>query len=559
MRVNLLTVLLLFVLAHFSYANFPRDRQNAWQDDYTALSEIENYKQWGTYNVHDPAILFHDSVYYMYSTDAIFWQRRPGTERPQVKTGNIQVRTSRDLVHWNFEGWAFDSIPFVAKDWVRTHNDNRGATNIWAPFPVKYKDKFRLYYCVSAFGKQISYLGLAESDSPMGPWKEIGPVVRTQIGDKMNAIDPSVVTDPATGEMWMIYGSYFGGLYEVQLNPETGMTLRSDDQGKCVARRANGKKDNIEAPEVVYSPQQKKYYLFVSYDPLMTTYNLRVGRSDKIEGPFYDYFGQDLSDTTNNYPILTYPYQFEMHTGWAGTGHCGVIHAPDGALYLAHQSRLSPENQLMDLHVRKIFWTPDGWPVLSPERYMGEENEEFQTENLQGVWEVIRIQDKPLERGLEFGQILWGEGTLRNMEVNHSFKMELMDKGKIQIKNKNYPDMDKEKMDDQMSKAGLQEKESVAKNRNVRPGSSERSHTGRGPGLGSGSLKRDGEGDPGKQRYQKSKWSFNPDNGLQLILGDIQLKNLWVFVGQDWENRKKTLLFTGLDEKGCSIWGKKVE
>ena len=33
----------------------PVPSPNPWVDDYTALSSMENYKQWGTYNVHDPA------------------------------------------------------------------------------------------------------------------------------------------------------------------------------------------------------------------------------------------------------------------------------------------------------------------------------------------------------------------------------------------------------------------------------------------------------------------------------------------------------------------------
>ena len=33
----------------------PVPSPNPWMDDYTALSSMENYKQWGTYNVHDPA------------------------------------------------------------------------------------------------------------------------------------------------------------------------------------------------------------------------------------------------------------------------------------------------------------------------------------------------------------------------------------------------------------------------------------------------------------------------------------------------------------------------
>ena len=102
----------------------------------------------------------------------------------------------------------------------------------------------------------------------------------------MNAIDPSVIEDPETGKWWMHYGSYFGGLYCVELNPKTGMTMQPEDHGHLIARRANYRKDNLEAPEIMYQPELGKYYLFTSYDPLMTTYNVRVAYSDSPEGPF---------------------------------------------------------------------------------------------------------------------------------------------------------------------------------------------------------------------------------------------------------------------------------
>ena len=88
--------------------------------------------------------------------------------------------------------------------------------------------------------------------------------------------------------------------------------------------------DNLEAPEIMYQPQLGKYYLFTSYDPLMTTYNVRVAYSGSPEGPFVDFYGEDIKDTTNNVPILTAPYRFENHPGWAGTAHCGLIDAGDG-------------------------------------------------------------------------------------------------------------------------------------------------------------------------------------------------------------------------------------
>lgn len=496
-----------------SAQNYPVPSANPWKDDYRDITGMEHYRSWGTYNVHDPAVMRVGDTFYMYSTDAIYFQRRsPGAPRPDMKTGNIQVRSSKDLVHWKFEGWAFDSIPSEAKQWVLDNNQNKGATNIWAPFPVQYGNKFRLYYCVSAFGMQTSYIGLAESDSPFGPWILKGEVVKTRRGDRMNAIDPSIVTDPVTGKMWMHYGSYFGGLYVVKLNPETGKTITSGDQGILVARRANYKKDNFEAPEIIFHPTFKKYYLFTSYDPLMTTYNVRVGRSDKPEGPFLDFFGKDLRDTTNNYPIITHPYQFKNHPGWAGVAHCGVFSNAKGDFFMAHQGRLSPDNQQMVLHVRELKWTADGWPVASPERFAVKSNSEstdsgsanFQSRILKqkanrnslfqkeipGYWEIIRIQDAKTDRQLEFGQILWGEGQLRATEINQSKEVEFLKNGRM--------------------------------------------------------------------KGSDGKWKFNAKTGLTLILKNEFVSNLIIFEGHDWENQTETLLFTGLDRNGCSVWGKKI-
>lgn len=54
---------------------------------------------------------------------------------------------------------------------------------------MPYQGIYRLYYCVSAFGRNTSYIGMAESDSPEGPWIQKGCVVKTGEGDAMNAID----------------------------------------------------------------------------------------------------------------------------------------------------------------------------------------------------------------------------------------------------------------------------------------------------------------------------------------------------------------------------------
>lgn len=464
---------------------------NPWQDDYSAVSSMGDYRSWGTYNVHDPSCRKLGDYYYMYSTDAIWGENRKEAEEKNVPLGYIQVRRSKDLVNWEFVGWAFPEIPQEAVQWVRSHAGGEGATNIWTPYIIPSGDKYRLYYCVSAFGRKTSYIGMAESASPEGPWTQRGCVVKTDNSSVMNAIDPSIAVDSVTGKWWMHYGSFFGGLYCVELNPATGLPVREGDKGHLIARRANYRKDNLEAPEIIYNPDLKQYYLFVSYDPLMTTYNVRVGRSDKAEGPFTDFFGVELKDTTNNYPVLTAPYRFNNHLGWAGTAHCGVFTSDEGQYFMVHQGRLSPDNQMMNLHLRQVFFTADGWPVVSPERYTGSTPRNFSAADMAGEWEIIRVQEPVYERRLQAGQILWGEGRLKEEEWNVSHLLSLERNGRL-------------------------------------------------------------GGNKGSWELSEAKQL------LSLTLEGEVIDNLIVFAGHDWENEQETVLFTGLDSRGRSVWGKRI-
>ena len=64
----------------------------------------------------------------------------------------------------------------------------------------------------------------------------------------------------------------------------------------------------------------------------------------------------------------------------------------------------------------QVFFTEEGWPVVSPERYAGSKSRKFSAADLAGEWEVIRVQEPLYERQLEAGQILWGEGELQDEE-----------------------------------------------------------------------------------------------------------------------------------------------
>jgi arabinan endo-1,5-alpha-L-arabinosidase len=469
----------------------PTPTPNPWEDDYSDVSSMENYKSWGTYNVHDPACKKIGDFYYMFSTDAIFRENKREAQKHGINIGYLQMRRSRDLVNWEFLGWVFPEIPTEAVEWVRAKADGHGATNMWAPYIVECNGIYRLYYCVSAFGRKTSYIGVAEANSPEGPWTHKGAVVKTDDTTPMNAIDPTIAVD-RDGKWWMTYGSYFEGLYCVELDPATGFTKADGDLGHLVARRDNWRVDNLEAPEVIYNQELDKYFLFVSYDPLMTTYNVRVGRSDSAAGPFTDFHGKEMSDTTNNYPILTAPYRFDEHPGWVGTAHCGVFTDGNGKYFMAHQGRLAPGNGMMDLHVREVFFNKEGWPVVSPERYAATPSRTFSANDLVGEWEIIRVQEARVHRGLEAGQILWGEGALLKGEWNLAEHFTFKKAGKL-------------------------------------------------------------NGD-------KDLWSFNKqDQSLSLTINDEIINDLIIFVGHDWERKQDTVLFTGLDANGRSVWGKRIK
>ena len=61
-------------------------------------------------------------------------------------------------------------------------------------------------------------------------WQEGGVVASSDGKEDANAIDPGVFLDPTTGRLWLTYGSYFGYIRLVELNPKTGQRLNPERQ-----------------------------------------------------------------------------------------------------------------------------------------------------------------------------------------------------------------------------------------------------------------------------------------------------------------------------------------
>jgi arabinan endo-1,5-alpha-L-arabinosidase len=354
---------------------FPNGRE--YYDTYhDVAADLPNWKH---YNTHDPTVNKQGDWYYMYSTDASW----AGLN----KTGALK-RRSKDLVNWEFLGNAFDGVPQSAKDYFLIHNPSYTDAGIWAPFLLKYRNKYILYYSAPGglSGVNYAFIGYAISDSAGGPWEDKG-MITTSYRDTINAIDPTVVYDSVNQRLWMAYGSWERGIHILELDTATGGIKTPGDRGVKIARRKTTA-EGLEGAEISY--RNGWYYLFVSYDALGDLYNVRVGRSRNANGPYYDFNDVDMAQTSSNIPMIQAPYRFNNHIGWQGTGHCGVYN-DNGKYYMFNQGRPSIEPAMMVLHVREIFWIDD-WPVVSPERYAGVPDCPVTADSIPGDWEHMRLK-----------------------------------------------------------------------------------------------------------------------------------------------------------------------
>ena len=322
-------------------------------------SLITQTEEWGTMNAHDPSIVKgDDGRWYVFSTDA---------SAGDIHRCGVQVRVSDDLIHWQYLGTAFE-------DYEKTCTEEIAA----APEAVKVGKEWRLYYSASTYGSTRSAIGMAVSDSVTGPWTDKGIVIRSDAGaiSKPNAIDPCLFTDPS-GKQYMTWGSFFGGIFLTALD-EAGFA-----EGDPV-RIAGFRGCRVEGSYLIWLPQTEYYYLFVSYGSLSEDYNIRVGRSRTVEGPYLDANGKNMADVVagnenrigvklmGGYQLLHDPGN-GFSKGIKAPGHCSV--AVDGdRLWLCHHTRTQTlPGWWFAMQIRPMALSRDGWPLVMPMSYQGED------------------------------------------------------------------------------------------------------------------------------------------------------------------------------------------
>ncbi|WP_062320539.1 lipocalin-like domain-containing protein [Halolactibacillus sp. JCM 19043] len=70
--------------------------------------------------------------------------------------------------------------------------------------------------------------------------------------------------------------------------------------------------------------------------------------------------------------------------------------------FVCHHVREPVNKHVHYVHIRKILWSDEGWPLVSPERFAGEDNREIKDHDLQGQWEFVRIDPTNHDQDLAY-------------------------------------------------------------------------------------------------------------------------------------------------------------
>jgi arabinan endo-1,5-alpha-L-arabinosidase len=295
---------------------------------------------------HDPVMIKEGKTYYVFCTG-------PG----------ITAFSSTNMKDWKSLEPTLKDEPAMVKQVAQ-----KFAGHLWAPDIQFHNNLYYLYYSASAFGKNTSGIGVSvnktlDPSSPDYQWKELGTVVQSvPKRDDWNAIDPQIIQDEQ-GTAWMTFGSFWGGLKIFKLNEDWTKPAEPQEWYELAERpRAENasppQTGAVEAPFIFKKGDY--YYLFVSFDLCCkgkdSTYNLRVGRSKTLTGPYLDKDNIDLHKGGGSLLLAGTP-------DWPGVGHNSAYHF-DGKDYLVFHAYDAKDKYLPKLKILELKWDQNQWPVV---------------------------------------------------------------------------------------------------------------------------------------------------------------------------------------------------
>ena len=213
-----------------------------------------------------------------------------------------------------------------------------------------------------------------------------------------NDIDPCVFYDEEE-QLWMVYGSWFGGIFILKLDNQTGLRdytatypIENDGQGRALSdpyfgkRIAGGYWSSGEGPYIKHIGNY--YYLFLSYGGFAPDggYEMRVFRSEKADGLYLDATNHDAcyhdrywlnygpkAETDGGMKLLGAYNGWGFQTvGECAQGHNSVAVDAKGRSFVVYHTKFNDGTIAHQVRTRQLFLNEDGWLCAAPFEFDGE-------------------------------------------------------------------------------------------------------------------------------------------------------------------------------------------
>ena len=232
-----------------------------------------------------------------------------------------------------------------------------------APDVIKIGDRYLVVYSTGGvqgvrYGSHVYAIWnkTLDPESPDFQFTDPIDIAGSNGYEDCDGIDPGLMMGP-DGRLWLVYGTYFGYLRVVELDPATA--------------RAIGDPVNValscEAGEMMY--HDGWYYLLATHGTccsgVNSTYEIIVGRSKSPTGPFYDNIGRDMIHGGGRLLLGSEPNRI-------GAGHFGRYIVEKGIEKFSFHFEGDLERSGRSvLAMRPLMWK-DGWPVAGAPFQNGE-------------------------------------------------------------------------------------------------------------------------------------------------------------------------------------------
>lgn len=349
------------------------------------------------------------------------------------------------------------------------HQFNENNAIFWASEIIEVNGRYFHYYSLAGGINEWNWsgrnmympqagLGLAVADSIDGPWVTQGTFIRSGYSNRYyngervpfndtrginmamygdvefnpdihpNSIDSSPFIC-ADGNLWLVYGSYGGGVFLLEMDSETGLPLSYEESE---INRANDGFGTLliasthhqgEGPHMIYSETSGYYYLFQTYGWLASYggYHVRMWRSRAPYGPFEDARFSQMHVQTDRYAnrysvasrwldtdgttefgrldmgikingghhFISAPNEEALSTAYLSPGHGGLIFYEGRYLKVFH-TRFVGRWEWHQVRVHEMFMNCNGWFVMAPIRFDGgEATRSFEKHELVGDFKII--------------------------------------------------------------------------------------------------------------------------------------------------------------------------